>query len=162
MKGSVSLKRGFTLIELLVVIAIIGILASVILASLDTARAKARDAKRLSDVHQIQAALAMYYADNGSYPITTTWYGTCSGYGSYSTSGATGYIPNLAPKYIPVLPVDPKPIGNNNCYLYVSNGVGYMFLVYQTVEGSLIPSLVRPSWPLEKDYAIYTPDHASL
>ena len=53
-------QSGFTLIELLVVIAIIGILASVVLASLNSARGKARDAKRKSDVHQITTAINLY------------------------------------------------------------------------------------------------------
>jgi type II secretion system protein G len=60
--------RGFTLIELLVVIAIIGLLASIILANLAEARAKARDASRLSDMHQIQNALELYRATHPSYP----------------------------------------------------------------------------------------------
>jgi len=61
-------SRGFTLIELLVVIAIIGILSGVVLASLNSARAKARDAARVTDVQQITKALALYYDSNLSYP----------------------------------------------------------------------------------------------
>ena len=61
-------KRGFTLIELLVVIAIIGILASIVLASLDSARKKGRDARRISDVKEIQLALELYYDAHGVYP----------------------------------------------------------------------------------------------
>ena len=61
-------KKGFTLIELLVVIAIIGVLASVVLASLNTARRKSRDAKRIADIKQIQLALEMMFDDNGEYP----------------------------------------------------------------------------------------------
>jgi len=61
-------QRGFTLIELLVVIAIIGILSSVVLASLNTARTKARDARRVSDIKQLQIALELYYDSNGTYP----------------------------------------------------------------------------------------------
>lgn len=59
--------RGFTLIELLVVIAIIGILASVVLVSLNSARSKGKDARIISDVQQIRTALESGY--NGSaYP----------------------------------------------------------------------------------------------
>ncbi len=71
-------KRGFTLIELLVVIAIIGILASVILVSLNTARAKARDAQRQENSVQIRTALEGYYADHGNFPLC----------GNYESPGA--------------------------------------------------------------------------
>lgn len=65
-------KQGFTLIELLVVIAIIGILSSVVLASLNSARQKSRDAKRVSDVKQLQLALELYFDSNGGYPSGLT------------------------------------------------------------------------------------------
>ncbi len=78
---------GFTLIELLVVIAIIGILSSVVLASLNTARLKARDARRISDIGQLQLALAVYYdAFNNKYPLA---------------------LSSLVPTYIAKLPTDP-------------------------------------------------------
>ena len=61
-------KKGFTLIELLVVIAIIGLLSTLAVVSLNSARSKARDARRTSDIRQIQTALDMYYNDQGEYP----------------------------------------------------------------------------------------------
>ena len=67
-------KAGFTLIELLVVIAIIGILSSVVLASLNSARKKGRDARRVADIKQIQLALELYYDANSRYPTAAEYY----------------------------------------------------------------------------------------
>jgi len=64
-------QKGFTLIELLVVIAIIGILASIVLVSLGGARAKARDARRQSDIRQIVTGQEMYYGDSEAYYTET-------------------------------------------------------------------------------------------
>jgi len=63
-----SRPRGFTLIELLVVIAIIGLLSTLAVVALNSARQKARDAKRVADVKQIQTALELYFNDSNSYP----------------------------------------------------------------------------------------------
>ncbi len=62
-----TLKRGFTLIELLVVIAIIGILASVVLASLNSARDKGTDAANKSNLNNIRAQAEIVYDDDGNY-----------------------------------------------------------------------------------------------
>lgn len=147
-------SKGFTLIELLVVIAVIGILASVVLASLNSARAKSRDAKRKADLTQVRSALELYMADYGAYPSSGgTWRGNCSAYGSYGTTGPTGYIPNLAPTYIPVLPLDPKPVTTHGCYLYNSDGIDYKFLAHQTIESVSCP-------PLPASFGFYDPDRS--
>lgn len=61
-------QKGFTLIELLVVIAIIGVLSTLAVVSLNNARQKSRDSKRVGDVKQIQNALELYYNDANGYP----------------------------------------------------------------------------------------------
>ena len=60
-----SWKKGFTLVELLVVISIVGLLSSVTLASLNSARVKANDAKALSNLREIENALTLYYDEHG-------------------------------------------------------------------------------------------------
>ena len=100
-------KRGFTLIELLVVIAIIGILSSVVLASLNDARQKSRDTKRIADVKQLQLALELFFDANSSYPTAA----------QFAATDGTGLVPN----HIPALPTDP--ISGNN-YTYAALGSG--------------------------------------
>lgn len=77
-------KKGFTLIELLVVVAMVGLLSSIILASLSSARDKASDSKKLAMVNQYQKAIELFYGDNSFYPSTniTTSRRVCLGYGN--------------------------------------------------------------------------------
>ncbi|KKU67541.1 MAG: hypothetical protein UX89_C0014G0011 [Parcubacteria group bacterium GW2011_GWA2_47_16] len=98
-------SRAFTLIELLVVIAIIGILSSIILTNLNGSRQKARDVKRVSDVKQLQLALALYYdANDGKYPTV---------------------LATLATTYIPAVPTPPGGVsGASANYVYVPIAVG--------------------------------------
>lgn len=108
--------RGFTLIELLVVIAIIGMLSSIVLASLNTARAKARDAKRASDMHQVANALELYASsNNGLYPGGTFACGSGLSGGTYSEpfNADSNFVSAMVPAYMPSLPVDPKPYDGN-------------------------------------------------
>ena len=84
--------QGFTLIELLVVIAIIGILSSVVLASLSTAREKSRDAKRITDVGQIQLALELYFDAQQSYPRTNQVVGSATADGGVQVLQNSGFL----------------------------------------------------------------------
>lgn len=70
---SLSAAKGFTLIELLVVIAIIGLLSSIVLASLNSARGKGNDAAIKEQVHQLQLLYAQEYSDNSSYNALKGW-----------------------------------------------------------------------------------------
>ena len=107
-------KKGFTLIELLVVIAIIGILASVVLAELSTARGRARDAKRLSDMNQIRLALELFFEENGHYPGTPEGVAT----GGEKIGDNNGALEQALAPYLPVMPADPLHDGSTYFYAY--------------------------------------------
>jgi type II secretory pathway pseudopilin PulG len=108
------------------VIAIIGILSSVVLASLSTARQKSRDAKRISDLGQVQLALELFFDRIQSYPSTTA--NICGAGAAACTptaNGATGKdwaIVGLAATNQAFLPKAPVPAGgggNSVAYYYV-------------------------------------------
>lgn len=104
------------MIELLVVIAIIGLLSSVVLASLNGARVKARNARRIADMKQMQTALELYYNDNNAYPAATA---------------------SLAPSYIAALPTDPG--SGSAAYTYVKAASGNYYCLGAAIEGSVVP-----------------------
>lgn len=110
-------RKGFTLIELLVVIAIIGILATIVLVSLNAARQKARDTKRLGDLRQVALALEMYYDDERKYPGGTESSG-CDDWTAMDSAIETG-------GYMTSVPVDPINSGTK-VYTYESNEVDYV------------------------------------
>ncbi|TSC63604.1 MAG: general secretion pathway protein G [Parcubacteria group bacterium Athens0416_74] len=117
-----STKRGFTLIELLVVIAIIGMLSSVVLSSLNGARKKARDARRLADFKQLQTALELYYSDNTAYPESVTQ-------ANISTA-----LSGLAPAYMAAIPEDP--LGGSYHYVYKTTAGGTFYCLGTAYEGT--------------------------
>lgn len=109
-------QNGFTLIELLIVIAIIGLLASVIIVSLNSARAKGRDARRKADLAELQKALEMYYMDNNSMPINRN---PCCGYPDSSPNFLQELVTDGLLANVPKSPTSPS-----NPYLYYDYGKG--------------------------------------
>ncbi len=139
--------QGFTLIELLVVISIIGLLASIVFSSLASARYKAMDSKRVSELVSVQQALELYYATNGVYPTTGfAWLGTCNFPGW--TTATTNYIPGLVPTYMNALPRPPASDGATvDCYMYLSDGANYKFLEHAagaTANYTYAPGFLDP------------------
>ena len=127
--------EGFALIELLLVISIIGFLATTAVFATNTARVKAQDARRISDLKKISQALELYYSDNGRYPPINA-----------ATSGSTDpciflwcdFQTALAP-YMQ-LPLDPDPVGGGWPYsFYYDADIGDNYQTY-----GLMVKLVSP------------------
>lgn len=123
-------QKGFTLIELLVVVAIIGMLSSVVLASMNSARKKARDARRLADADAMSTALELYYGDNTSYPNNTL---------ALASSSAAA----LAPTYMARIPTDPALSGTacgatDKTYCYGTTAAlnGYTITIFLEKTGA--------------------------
>jgi len=127
------MKKGFTLVELLVVIAIIALLSTLSVVALNSARAKARDARRLSDIKQIRTALEMYFDSNMAYPdptaSTTLGTGTMAcltSTGWTTTAGCTGTI------FMQKVPTDPIP--GTYSYIYNVGGSGATYTIAYNLE----------------------------
>lgn len=136
--------RGFTLIELLVVIAIIGVLSSVVVASLNTARGKARDASRRAAMHQIVLALNLYYDANGRYPIS----GVCRSDAWCEDGQGANWIPGLQ-AFLNPQPHDPVP-----------HGAGLAPFHYFSVDGTryyLATTMENPEGTCTSGLAFYWP-----
>ena len=130
-------QKGFTLIELLVVIAIIGLLSTLAVVALNNARQKARDARRVSDIKQIQTALELYYNDEGGYPasLTTSLIGPKSGI-----------------TYMNAVPANQTPVTDGNCetgsaYTYAQTADAYTLKYCLGAQTGGIPAGVQTASP---------------
>lgn len=116
-----KIKKAYTLIEMLMVVAIIGVLASSILIGLGSARSKARDARRITDLKSTQTALELYYSKYGVYPSRVpgsneTW--EWSDLTNVLTSSETGLKISKVPK---------DPLNNTEyVYKYATDGQNYV------------------------------------
>jgi general secretion pathway protein G len=82
-------NKGFTLIEMLLVVAIIGFLVAILLPSVGTFGADAKDKAVKADLRQLKSALEVYYISFGAYPPDTSW-GDSSSY-LIKADGTAGY-----------------------------------------------------------------------
>ena len=137
---------GFTLIELLVVVAIISLLTSVVLASVNAAKVKGRDARRLQDLREVRNALELYISNNNSYPApyanTFYWisdnnYPGTSGFPPCATSGG---LQGLLPKVCSFK--DPQ--GNPYAYIGNSDGTPKLGARFETSKYQTIPYTYGP------------------
>lgn len=112
-------SKGFTLIELLVVLAIVGILSTLAVYSTNVARLKARDAKRITDISQVQTALELYFGDQQGYPVVAepVVLGGASAQ-ALSSAGFTATGGVLGTTYMGQVPVNLTPGGAD--YIYYS------------------------------------------
>ncbi|TSC75393.1 MAG: putative General secretion pathway protein GspG [Parcubacteria group bacterium Gr01-1014_33] len=142
-----KLQTGFTLVELLVTISIISVLASVVLTAVNSARAKARDARRISDLRQMAIALELYYDTNGQYPPDAVSCDTSAGSSGDAPPACTpasdttpgpgdfwvaGGFHMVSPAFISISPSDPR---NIRPYFYL----------YEPVQGETQFGVVCPS-----------------
>ncbi|MEK7628474.1 MAG: type II secretion system protein [Patescibacteria group bacterium] len=124
--------RGFSIIELLVVVAIIALLASLGFASFNIARTKARDARRVQDMKELQKALAQYIVNTGVFPIAVSST-TLTGTDSVSTA-------LIAAETIPVISKDPLyPNPSQSYYTYRSDANGGIYWISFCMETNSLP-----------------------
>lgn len=129
-------RKGFTLIELLVVIAIIGLLSTIVLVSLNRARAKSRDAKRKTDLKQIEIALEMYWDHYGTLPAPSQYGETGTGGWDSSYEGdfmqfLEGTVGSVNPdniQFMSEVPKDPINSGTGSCGSF--EGYHYCYYYY--------------------------------
>lgn len=119
-KGKEKINSGFTVLELLVVIAIIAVIASIALVSLNGARRKGRDARRVGDLNTLRKAIEIYVNTNGQLP-GSSGPGNCNGAGGCNSTEVPPWIPGLTDEYIAEAPVDPLN-GATYRYRYRSSG----------------------------------------
>lgn len=140
--ASRKISCGFTLIELLVAISIVSLLSTIVMASIQTTRARAQTARRVGDVEQVELALELYRAENGEYPVVTNgdlpltfaecW--ECGDNNFYNDDKLPGLI-----DYLKVRPSDPAlPSGgrfsDDSGYWYQSDGTDYKFVSFPPAD----------------------------
>jgi len=122
-------SHGFTLIELLVVMVIIGLLSGLILPNLMSARERARDARRKSDLEQIQRALELYKMDQNpsAYPPSLDF--NSSDFCGECWSSDANCAGNV---YMKTVPCDPKSPDGGAKALMAEQAMSIIMLILAT------------------------------
>lgn len=138
-------RKGFTLIEILIVVAIIAILASVVLVGLGPTQEAGRDARRLSDLTEVQNGLELYYNMCGYYPGTATA-APCGGYFTVGTTWSDlQTILEKSPLGITTVPVDPT-AGRTYTYSTLPDGSSYMLsATLENKQNSVFSTYTAPT-----------------
>jgi len=126
-------RKGFTLIEILIVVAIIAILASIVLVGLGPTQQAGRDARRLSDLHETQNGLELYYNKCGYYPGPPVAAGAaCGAWVAVNTwAGLTASLIGTPDIDVSQVPVDPTA---GATYEYISGNGGSNYMLAATLE----------------------------
>ena len=136
-------QSGFTLIELLVVIAIIGLLSTLAVVALNSARQRSRDAKRVSDIRQVQTALELAFSETNNYPTAASpgiTLGNATNKVLCNESGAATFradsttAPACTTIYMGLVPANPTPGGLD--YVYTSAAGSGTYSITFTLEGA--------------------------
>jgi len=138
---------GFSLVEILIVVSLVAILVGTVAFNIGSTSASGRDAKRQSDIRDLQNAIEIYKNRNGRYPEGcngTGWSGQ-QGTAFACPGGSHEYIIGLAPTYISRLPRDSRPstdpvFQNKVGYAYITNteGTVYKLMAMNSVESEMV------------------------
>ncbi len=117
-----NLQLGFTMVELTVIMAVLGVLITGVIVIINPLAQieKAQDARRKSDLNQIQRALDLYYEDNGGYPPAG------AGFTINNVSWGSSWTP-----YMGTLPKDPT--SPTKTYIYNASADGQAYWLYANV-----------------------------
>ena len=134
-------ETGFTLIELLIVITIIGILASLLMSNFIGVRQRARDSQRKSDLRQIQSALELWRADQGTYP-TGAVITSCGNQLQCTIIGCSTPV-----TYMQKIPCDP--LGTSSSPIpYIFNSDGSLYNIRTCLENTNDSQKDSPNNPI--------------